>query len=57
MKYKLWLLDFITGRFEYANIGYFKLQHLEFNMKHRWAWNDIEKQRENNDGQCCYIQY
>ena len=61
MNYKIWLLNFISGDFEFCDESSFVKKNgfssLAFNMAYKWAWNDLELQRTNNDGECCYVEY
>ena len=51
------LYDMIDGGWFYSDCSNMNINRLGYNMSHKWAWNNIDLQRENNDGECCYIQY
>ena len=61
MKYKIMLCNLINGEFEFNDFTCFINKHgllrLEYNMANKWAWNNLELQRTNNDGECCYIEW
>lgn len=51
------IYDMIDGGWFMTDISKTNKRRLAYNLANLWAWNNIDKQRENNDGECIYIDF
>ena len=45
----------IDGEWFYSDCS--RNTNIVYNMANLWSWNNSDLQKENNDSECCYIQY